>query len=253
MPIVYAIEHHHQLLDIWKERSLRQLNVAHVDFHCDMRGLFIDRRTDTAAWIHGADSTVDEGNFLAHAVMNGQVSQLIWVHDIPGGRAYDVGGVMFETDLGRWLPWNRVATRLAKPTKLNSFQTTPIRRWAGPSRSQWLDIDWDTFAGHDLLADSINTRTEYFLSKLKKSRFPRENVSVCYSPGFSHDSRKQYERFIESIAKLLDADVEQIPFVETTPPPNNSIKRILPRQMKLVVRRSYIGIQRKLRQVGVYL
>jgi len=37
-------EEHSQLYDVWLERGYRNLSVCHEDFHCDMRGLLINRR-----------------------------------------------------------------------------------------------------------------------------------------------------------------------------------------------------------------
>jgi hypothetical protein len=84
---IIACEEHDQVYEIWRQRGLRNLRVTHVDFHCDMRGLLIDRPRQQAYFIGApAARRVDPGNFLAHAIMEGTVSALRWVHGPYGGR-----------------------------------------------------------------------------------------------------------------------------------------------------------------------
>ena len=84
--VIYLIERHDQLLDIWRAQNATNLRVAHLDFHCDMRGLLIDRTAGCAYDIGALRAGVDQGNFLAHAILQGRVQRVRWRHDVPGGQ-----------------------------------------------------------------------------------------------------------------------------------------------------------------------
>ena len=72
MSVLYVIEKHDQLLQLWRSQDAANIRIAHVDFHCDMRGLLIDRQTRRAYRIGSILRRVDVGNFLAHAVVEGR-------------------------------------------------------------------------------------------------------------------------------------------------------------------------------------
>ncbi len=99
MAELIVADEHLQIFDLWRERGERGLYLAHVDFHCDMRGLLVDRRRGTARLLDERDPrirVVDSGNFLAHAAASGIVDSVRWIHDRHGGRRYDVGTVKYE-------------------------------------------------------------------------------------------------------------------------------------------------------------
>ena len=101
MPEILIAEEHYQVYQVWLERGVRDIAVVHIDFHCDMRGLLINRRREVAYWTskHEAEF-IDDGNFMSHAIMNGIVSSIRWVHDTHGGRRHDFGGtVKYESDI----------------------------------------------------------------------------------------------------------------------------------------------------------
>lgn len=61
-----------------------------MDFHCDMRGLLIDRGTSCFVNRHIPHVyRLDSGSYLALAVMNGMVPSIHWIYDDFGGRTYD--------------------------------------------------------------------------------------------------------------------------------------------------------------------
>ena len=92
MSKIIIAEHHDQVFSYWKEHNMRDLKVAHLDYHCDMRGLLIDREKGTAFFTSDRETRfVDRGNFLAHAIMDGTVRHLTWVHSENSGRGYDHG------------------------------------------------------------------------------------------------------------------------------------------------------------------
>ena len=105
MAEMVVCEEHSQVYEIWRDRGQRGLRLSHVDFHCDMRGLLIDRPRARAYLIDGVEprvAVVDSGNFIAHAIMEGIVSSIRWVHDTHGGRRYDSPGVKYESTSRRF-------------------------------------------------------------------------------------------------------------------------------------------------------
>ena len=100
MPKIVIADNHEQVYPVWEERNLRRMTLTHIDFHCDMRGIMIDRRSGRAFFVSDRETQfIDRGNFLAHAIMNGMVSDLQWIHGPKGGRSYDIGPVVsYETD-----------------------------------------------------------------------------------------------------------------------------------------------------------
>ena len=54
MRTVYVGDEHDQVLALWRRRGPFSLRVLHLDFHCDMRGLLIDRRAGRAYRIRRA-------------------------------------------------------------------------------------------------------------------------------------------------------------------------------------------------------
>jgi hypothetical protein len=92
-PVFYVAEEHGPLYDLWQAQGYRNLAVCHVDFHCDMCELLIDRHRARASYVWQNDpfiNRLDSGSFLAHAKMNGIVSSLRWVHGEFGGRRHDM-------------------------------------------------------------------------------------------------------------------------------------------------------------------
>jgi len=105
MPKIYVADNHEQVYPIWQEHKIKGAKLTHLDFHCDMRGIMIDRKSGSAFFTSERETTfIDRGNFLAHAIMNGMISDIRWVHGPRGGRAFDVGPVVsYETDYLAWL------------------------------------------------------------------------------------------------------------------------------------------------------
>ena len=251
---LYVMDHHHQLLHLWQELSVRNLDVTHIDFHCDMRGLLIDRNHLSARWITKDTHSIDEGNFLAHAIMNQMVDHLTWVHDEPGGRQYDVGGVMYENDLGRWLPWNTTSIELKTDiAQLQQYNELPIRDWPGPAENQWLDIDWDTFAANEIPYNSIQNRVDSFVAKLENSKVSPGSISICYSPGFSHPSREPFNTLVESLERLYETKAQILKFDAREEPTPQSFKHWIPRSLRHYAKSLSVECQRGLRRAGIYL
>ncbi len=217
MPEIIVCEEHNQVYEIWRERNQRGLTVTHVDFHCDLHGLLIDRRRGRA-YIANPNETalppVDPGNYLAHAILDGTVTSLRWVHDPHGGRRYDVGTVKYESDLSI-VPYrllHRVRDAREVPVV---FEELTFDEWDGVIDGHQLDIDWDALGSKEYDLSRVRTLMESFL-KRTFSAIP-ETTFVVFSPGYSHSERGLYEEFIERLASRFSATISRVPLAVPLP------------------------------------
>jgi len=206
--VIYVCEHHDEVLRHWKERDLREISLAHVDFHDDLRGLLVDRRKGVAYPIGAlaeGRAGADPGNFLAHAVLGGRVRKVCWIHGAIGGRAWDAGIVRYESDL--LATHHRIRHRLRGGSEFPlSFREVVIDGWQGLEPGERLSVDWDCFAS--ILQDrgGIAERVEAFLDRLGDS--VPEDTWVAYSPEYSHPSLDEFRRFLVTLGNRFDQPVE---------------------------------------------
>jgi hypothetical protein len=249
MCVIYVVEEHDQVLSLWRAQQVRSIRVLHLDFHCDMRGLLIDRKAQRAYRIWDINPAVDQGNFLTHAILEGRVSSIRWVHGQPGGRQYDVGTVKYQSDLTalphRWL----LALRGERGAPIH-YEVMPYADWTGLVGGEHLDIDWDLFACKAYPADTIQDRVEAFLGR--EFHAVPEQVYVCYSPDFSHPSRSQFQRFVGDLAQIFEAEVIELQPSPDTPATRPLYKRYLPSALFRLVRRIYYNASLGLRKRGIY-
>jgi len=202
--LIYACEHHDQVLSLWREQGRSEIALAHVDFHDDMRGLLIDRRRRVAYAIGAlarGENPADPGNFLAHAVLEGRVGRVRWVHGLPGGRAWDMGIVRYENDLFA-LP-QRLRHRLSGGREVPlSFEETLLDDWPGLAPGERLSIDWDCFASILLDEDGVSRRVESFLRKLGGEAPPE--TYVVYSPEYSHPTLDAFRALLRELAQRFE-------------------------------------------------
>ena len=201
--MLYACEHHDELLAIWRAAGSREIALAHLDFHDDLRGLLVDRRRRRAFAIgslaRGA-APVDAGNFLAHAVLEGRVTRIRWIHDRIGGRAWDMGIVRFENDLLALPQRLRLALR-GEPGIALQMDEQLLDDWDGVRSNERLSIDWDCFASILQDKNTIASRVERFFRGLGDTR-PAE-AYVVYSPEYVHPSLEQFTEFTERLSRKL--------------------------------------------------
>jgi len=206
--VIYCCEHHDEMLLDWRRRDLRDVALAHVDFHDDLRGLLVDRRRDRAYRIGRATHelpALDAGNVLAHAVVEGRLRRLRWIHDLPGGRAWDAGIVRYESDL--FAIHHRLRQRLAGGAEFPlDFQESLLDTWSGPLPGELLSIDWDCFASILIDATSIDDRVERFIARMG-SEIPPDTY-VIYSPEYSHPTLDAFKRFVGRLGSLTDQPLE---------------------------------------------
>lgn len=207
MVSLIVAQEHSPLYNLWSQQEAQELSVCHVDFHCDMRGLLIDRRRGRARYVWQCDpymSRLDSGSFLAHAIMQGMVTNLRWVHDDFGGRQYDdLYCVKYESDFSS-LPF-----RLSKRQSWVSlaYEEQTFADWGGPMPGEHLSIDWDGLAFIDYEKGQIDRLTTEFLSY----EFHPGSVFVSHSPEYSYPDERLFEDFITALEKKLKTKAVRLP------------------------------------------
>lgn len=207
-------EEHSQLYDLWLERGDRNLAVCHVDFHCDMRGLLIDRRLGQACfvgqhipYIHRLDS----GSYLSHAVMNGIVTKLRWVHDDFGGRTYDyIHCVKYETDFSAF-PYRLLGKKQCMPLTYAEYTFTD---WNGPQPGEHLDIDWDGIA----FADYDENHIRGLMAEILERDFEPESIFMARSPDYCYPDQNLFEEFIVGLENKFNVQAVRMPCCRPVPP-----------------------------------
>lgn len=257
MPEILIAEEHDQLYGLWVQRGDRNLAVTHVDFHCDMRGLMVDRTHGLAYWVSRHEASfVDPGNFLGHAVMKGIVTSVKWIHDPHGGRLYDDGGVVkYESDL--LAPPRNWAHRLSKRDEADlDLEELYFEHWNNQlEQDEVLDIDWDAIASKEYEAPKIRHLTESFLAR----RFPviPQTTFLVFSPDYSAPDRDLFEDFAQRLADKFSAEIVRLPQPGCAPaskmPPRSfpmriagTVRRHIPQSLKRAKR----GISFRLRAIG---
>jgi hypothetical protein len=212
MTTIFVVEEHHQVLDLWRAQEARGLSVLHLDAHCDMRGLLINRKSQMAFRIWDKNRSVDQGNFLTHAIMEGRVSKLRWVFNDYGGRKFDVGTVKYESDLTAipyiWFSHHRRDSSIAL-----DYQELEYNLWSNLEKGEILDIDWDFFAGLPVPFKIVQEHVAKFL-QINFATVP-DQIYVCYSAEFSHPSRALFLEFVSELARIFRAKERFLPAVES--------------------------------------
>ncbi len=250
MGVIYTMERHHELLHLWRERDAALLRIVHLDFHCDMRGMLIDRRTRRAYRIRDRFPDLDQGNFLTHGVLEGRIAGIRWVHDDPGGRVHDIGTVKFESDLTA-LP-HRLALALRRTEGIAlDYDVVRSEEWRGLREGERLDIDWDYFASTEYPLDSIPARIEAFWQS--SSAVVPDEAYICYSPEYSHPSRQLFADFVRDMADRFGSSVVVLEPPNTGSGPNRRpIASHVPEPLYRRTRRAYHRTAQALKERGVF-
>jgi len=249
MCVIYVVEEHDQVLDLWRNQQAQSLHVLHLDAHCDMRGLLIDRQNQRAFRIWDKNKAVDQGNFLTHAIFEGRVSSLRWVYNELGGRQNDVGTVKYESDFTaapyRWLLALRGVPGI--PVHYEGILDTC---WTDLMVGEYLDIDWDFFASIAYPEDTIQARVDAFLKK--EFHVVPGQIYVCYSPDFSHPSRDQFRRFVTDLSHLFKAQIVEMQPRRNVPAMQPFYRKYIPLPLFRVTRQIYYKTCLSLRKWGIY-
>jgi len=204
---IFVVESHDEVLRLWREQAMAGLRVLHLDFHCDLRGLLINRKAQRAYHIWDRFPDVDEGNFLTHALLEGVVSGVRWVHDEPGGRKHDLKTVKYETDVTALIHRFLIFIRRHRGVPI-AYEVVSSDQWTGVAAGEILDIDWDFFACQEYLKESIQHRIAEFW-KRDFAHLP-EHIYICYSPNYSHPTRDEFRRFVSDMATRFEAEVVDV-------------------------------------------
>jgi hypothetical protein len=201
--VIHVCEHHDDVLAHWRRRDLREIALAHVDFHDDLRGLLVDRRRGIAhpiGELARGQPSVDPGNFLAHAVLEGRLRKVRWIHDRVGGRAWDAGIVRYESDLlaarfrlRHWLSRGREFPL--------EFEEVLLDDWNGLEPGDSLSVDWDCFASNLLDVEGIEGRVGRFLDRL--GEVVPGDTYLAYSPEYCHPSLEAFRGFVDRMHERL--------------------------------------------------
>lgn len=206
--MIYAAEHHDELLHLWRRQDRRGIALCHVDFHDDLRGLMIGRRRGVAypiGALAGGRAPLDEGNFLAWAVLERRIERLRWVHPVPGGRAWDTGIVRYEGDLSGWP--RRLGHLLRRGDELRlGFEELRLERWSGLRPGEHLSLDWDALASVLDDAAGIEARAARLLDRLGPVVPPASYV--VHSPEYCHPSLPQFRQLLGTLECRFAQPVE---------------------------------------------
>jgi hypothetical protein len=206
--VIYVCQHHDEVLAHWREQDRREIALAHVDFHDDLRGLLIDRRRGVAypigRLVRGL-APLDAGNFLAHAVLERRLAGIRWVHGRVGGRAWDAGIVRYESDL--FATHHRLRHRLRGEAEYPlEFEEVLLDRWSGPRPGELLSIDWDCFASILLDAENVGARVDAFLERLGAVVPP--DTYLAFSPEYSHPGLETFRDLAARLGRRFAQPIE---------------------------------------------
>jgi len=240
MTDLIVADEHSPLYDIWFERGVRNISVCHVDFHCDMRGLLINRRRGKARYVWQCDpfmNRLDSGSFLAHAVMKGIVTRLRWVHDDFGGRKYDdLYCVKYETDFTA-LPFLLGSNQGWMPL---TFKEQTFTEWEGPNKGEHLSLDWDGIAYVDYDENLIRR----LMAEILEREYKPESVFVCSSQEYSHPDRELFAEFIAGLEEKFNIQAEYLPLKQHPP--------LTPSMSWKIYHQIEYHMLRLMRRVGIY-
>ncbi|MBN2498639.1 MAG: hypothetical protein JXR96_28875 [Deltaproteobacteria bacterium] len=195
---------HQRLLELWRERGQQRISLCHVDFHDDLRDLLIDRAARTARPLGRMRTRplppADDGSFLAHAVIEGRLRSVRWVHGRPGGRAWDLGIVRYRSDLFSWL-------RIVRAGRERAFEFDEIEqaRFRGLWAGEQLSIDWDFAAARQMEPAGIGLRVRDLLGRLGPNVPPE--TFLCYSPAHCHPSLGAFRELAAELARRFGQEL----------------------------------------------
>lgn len=240
MTKLIVADEHSQLYYLWLERGDRNLSLCHVDFHCDMRGLLIDRKMGKARSVWQRDpfmNRLDSGSFLTYAVMKGIVTNLRWVHDIIGGRKYDdLYCVKYETDFTA-LPFQLSSRQSWVPL---TFDEQTFDDWQGPRPGEHLSIDWDGIAYVDYDENHIH----HLMGQILERDFLPEGIFVCHSLEYCHPEKKLFDEFIDGLENKFRTTAIRLP--------DNKHPPITPSLPWKIYHQIEYRILRQMRRWGIY-
>ncbi|MBI4866537.1 MAG: hypothetical protein HY816_06270 [Candidatus Wallbacteria bacterium] len=193
------------MLDCLRRHGRRGMRFLHVDRHCDMRGWVVDRAGRRGGWLHGSGA-IDSGNVLAHAVAEGWIERVDWLHEPDAGREDDLGTFLTVEESGRW-PWRLMGS--SGPAEWRPFELSEwndpsaLNRWSG----EGLGLDWDHFAPFPCSERAARRRMQEFLDALPRP-WP-ELVFLCASPGYASAHLGLFDELVRAVHSLQGGKLER--------------------------------------------
>jgi hypothetical protein len=238
---IFICDEQHAVLEHWEAIDARSLRVLHIDEHCDMRGLLVDRKRQVAGPVPNdpllACGTVYGGNFLTYAVLGKRIDAVRWVYGRLGGRRYDVETVKYLTDVTA-LP-HRIAAALGKwHAAPLAYEERDETNFDGLREGEVLDIDWDYIASTSYLPGEIEGRASALLSAIGQAR--PSLVYVTYSPRYSHPSRDAFDRFVHELATRYALPIAPLPSPQRPRMPRFLLPRSVRTHGKRLLRRLHV-------------
>ncbi len=250
-PIIYVVEEHHELFYLWRELEFKNTRILHLDAHCDMHNLLIDRKNNLCHPLPGLKK-IDCGNFISFAVREGMVNEIKWIYDKYGGRKNDTTHVKYTTDL-------TVIPHLVK-NLFFSPEKYPLRYTAHLfddvncfeiEKDVHLDIDWDFFALESKSSSEIQNSIDLFLEY--NFKIIPDHTYVSYSSDYVLHSRREFDDFVLRLKDKFKADIIKysypLPKEEEEPSRIIRYKRGINRRLNRYVR---FPFKKVLNRVGVY-
>ncbi len=200
---IVVLEAHDDLYYYWRDNNISDVELVHIDPHCDLHGALI--HTSKNYLVHTLNDHVHEGNFLTYAVKEGMVNSIRWVFDEYGNRTYDSTTVKFDTDFSSKLPHRK--DKLEKlPQYPITYSRIPYKEWSGFTPNEHLSLDWDFFAFDE--KDGTNIEQECINFQNREWDNIPDMIYICYSHNYVHASCVLFNEFIHKLSQKFDAEIE---------------------------------------------
>lgn len=248
--IIYVVEHHHELLYLWRELEFKQISILHLDAHCDMHGLLVDREKGFSNAMSGL-KRVDCGNFLSFGVIEGIVKDVAWVHDKYGGRNNDTTYVKYTTDLTAFphLIRNRLFPSAKYPLRYSEQLLGDADRLE-IGENVHLDIDWDSFYLKAKSAAQRRASVESFLAH--EFQVSPQYTYVSYSADYVVPSRREFREFVLQLQHRFGAEIAEYSYPLPKKEGVSTVVRCT-KDVKHGIREHLIfPLRRRLNNIGIY-
>lgn len=219
---IVVMEEHDDLYYYWKSNDVRNVEIVHIDPHCDLHGALIHQSDQYFQQIRH-DDHIHQGNFLVFAIKEGMVKKIRWVFDEYGDRKFDDTTVKYETDLSARLPTAKAKFKNLEKVPLG-FSTIEYKNWQGFSEGEHLSLDWDFFAF--IFKDNGKIREAYEEFLERDLKVTPDVTYICYSHAYVHPSSIRFSDFVSRLAAKFDAEIVYFePEKKDRPEPGGSLAR----------------------------
>ncbi len=200
---VVVARDHSALLEAVRRRGRKDLNVVHLDSHCDLRGWVLDRARSRGRWLRALPPRLDGGNVLGHLAAEGWARRILWWHPPGAGREDDLGTYLEADELpgsgwravdgggdDRWVPLEFTET------------DGPPDPGSMPPVVDVLSLDWDFFAPYPTPLARAGASVNAFLAWLESARPVPDLIFLCSSPDYASAHQPLFEMLAGRLGKL---------------------------------------------------